>query len=76
MIVNSGMERIGSKQKMEIKSNAVFWQMKIEGNIKRDILVNKRLAKEGWKILRFWGKEIEKNILFCIDKFEKTITNE
>jgi DNA mismatch endonuclease Vsr len=62
-----------SKKKSDIKSNIAFWQKKIEGNIKRDILVNKRLTKEGWKIVRFWGKEIEKNMLICVEKFEKTI---
>lgn len=62
-----------SIKKKEIKSNVAFWQNKIEGNIKRDKLVNKRLTEEGWKIVRFWGKEIEKNMLICVEKFEKAI---
>ncbi len=61
------------KRKNEIKSNVAFWQKKIEGNIKRDLIVNERLSQEGWKIVRFWGEEIEKNMLLCLEKFEKTI---
>ena len=62
-----------TKRKNEIKTNVTFWHKKIEENIKRDRIVNKKLIKEGWKIVRFWGKDIEKNVLFCIEKFEKTI---
>lgn len=61
------------KRKEEHKSNAAFWHKKIEGNMKRDAIVNDRLTKEGWKILRFWGEEIKKNVLICVNKFEKAI---
>ncbi len=27
----------------------------------RDRTVNKKLKKDGWKVLRFWGKDIEGN---------------
>ncbi len=48
-------------KKHEHKSNIKFWHKKIERNIERDKEVNKQLLKDGWKVLRFWGKEIEKN---------------
>ena len=54
------------KRKHEHKSNIEFWHKKIERNIQRDIEVNEQLRKEGWKVLRFWGKDIEKKIDFCI----------
>lgn len=60
------------KKKHEHKSNIEFWHKKIERNIQRDKEVNEQLLKDGWKVLRFWGKDIEKNIDFCILK----ITNE
>jgi DNA mismatch endonuclease Vsr len=62
-----------SKKKKEIKSNKRFWHKKIERNIERDKEVNLRLRKEGWKVLRFWGKDIENNLHGCISKIEKTI---
>lgn len=60
-------------KKHEIKSNQDFWYKKIEQNIKRDQKVNEELSKNGWTILRFWGKEIEKTLDFCIDKIYKNV---
>lgn len=61
------------KKKYEIKSNRKFWFRKIESNILRDKKVNRTLKKGGWKVLRFWGKDIEKNIARCIDKIEMEV---
>lgn len=60
-------------RKNDHKSNQVFWHKKIERNILRDKEVNERLLKEKWKVLRFWGKEIEKNLQYCLTKIEETI---
>ncbi|MBN2754415.1 MAG: very short patch repair endonuclease [Candidatus Goldbacteria bacterium] len=54
------------KQKKSIKTNRKYWLEKIERNIKRDKLVNKKLRQDGWKVLRFWAKEL-------IDKPDKAI---
>jgi len=48
-------------QKNRIKTNRNFWWKKIEGNIARDLLVNKTLKKLGWKVIRFWSQDIRKN---------------
>ncbi len=55
------------------KSNEEFWFAKIERNMRRDTEVNKKLTSEGWKVLRFWGKDIKKNIEFCVDEIEREI---
>lgn len=60
-------------KKYEIKSNKEFWYKKIESNISRDKKVNKILKGTGWKVLRFWGEDIEKNLKKCLKKIEKTI---
>lgn len=60
-------------KKHEHKSNVEFWYKKIQRNIERDREVNEQLTKEGWTILRFWGKDIEKNLLLCTSKFEQTV---
>ena len=49
-------------RKYEIKSNQEFWIKKIERNIQRDIEVNEKLQNDGWTVLRFWGKELQKNV--------------
>lgn len=63
-------------RKHDHKSNIKFWHQKIERNIERDKEVNKKLLKDGWTILRFWGKEIEKDLLSCVGKIEQAIENE
>ncbi|MBW2963098.1 very short patch repair endonuclease [Mesonia aestuariivivens] len=63
-------------RKHDHKSNIKFWHQKIERNIERDKEVDKKLLKDGWTILRFWGKEIEKDLLSCVGKIEQAIENE
>jgi len=41
--------------------NKEYWIPKLERNISRDIEVNKQLKQDGWKVLRFWEKDIRKN---------------
>lgn len=59
--------------KHRIKTNTEFWHKKIESNILRDKVVNETLFKNGWKVIRFWGDDIKKNIDFCIYIILKTI---
>ena len=42
------------------KTNASFWTRKINSNVKRDLLVNQKLKKEGWKVIRIWEHDIKK----------------
>jgi DNA mismatch endonuclease Vsr len=60
-------------KKHEHKSNIEFWHKKIKRNIERDKEVNKQLTNDGWKILRFWGRDIEKKTLLCVDKIADAI---
>jgi DNA mismatch endonuclease (patch repair protein) len=60
-------------QKDRIKSNREFWLKKIEANIRRDILVTITLQKEGWTVLRFWGKEVEKEIERCVEEVAEAL---
>ncbi|MBS1536194.1 MAG: DNA mismatch endonuclease Vsr [Bacteroidetes bacterium] len=60
-------------RKSDHKSNVEFWHSKIERNIERDKEVNLQLTNQGWKILRFWGKEIKSNLKQCINSIEISI---
>ncbi len=60
-------------RKYDHKSNTEFWLSKIERNIERDKEVNEKLLADGWKVLRFWGDEINKNLNNCINKIQKII---
>lgn len=63
------------QRKHDHKSNQEFWHKKIERNIERDKEVNTELIKQGWSILRFWGKDIKKDLLSCTLQIENAIRN-
>jgi DNA mismatch endonuclease (patch repair protein) len=51
-----------------------YWREKIESNIRRDKKNRMKLKKQGWKVLRVWEHEVEKNLPGVITKIQK-ITN-
>ncbi len=61
------------QKKHEHKSNQAFWHQKIERNIRRDLEVNDELEKQGWIVIRFWGKEILQNPEKCADEVTEAI---
>jgi len=61
------------EQKKNIKSHRDYWIPKIEANMKKDKFNTKKLEKNGWIVLRFWGKKIEKNLEDCVKRIEQTI---
>jgi len=56
------------KKKPRIKSNRDYWIMKIEGNIQRDKINNKKLKKLGYNVLRFWEHQIKNNLELTVSK--------
>lgn len=61
------------KPRLEKGSNSEYWVGKISRNRERDDEVNKRLLFEGWTVIRFWGRDIQKNIDECMKVIEETI---
>jgi DNA mismatch endonuclease Vsr len=53
------------------KTNPEFWEKKILRNIERDKEVTTKLTEEGWIVLRFWGKQIQKELEFCMSAIEE-----
>ena len=60
-------------RKNDIKTRREFWIPKIERNMERDMEVNRILEEQGWIVLRFWGKQIQKNLHECADIIEETV---
>lgn len=60
-------------RKNDLKSNHDFWFSKIEGNMERDKKVNEELNRRGWYVLRFWAKDIQKNLSVCVEQIESVI---
>ena len=48
------------------KTNSDFWEKKLKRTIEIDQQVNEQLTKQGWKVLRFWEHEVERNLEECI----------
>ena len=54
-------------------SNEDYWQTKIKNNIERDKKITLELQRQGWNVLRFWGKEVEKDLIGCILKIDEAV---
>lgn len=53
-----------------------FWIRKILQNIERDQRVTKALATAGWKVIRVWEKDIQRNLLEQATAIEKAVRNQ
>ena len=61
------------KPRLEKSNNSQYWISKISRNRERDDEINKRLLFQGWTVIRFWGKDIQKNVDECVRVVEETI---
>ena len=61
------------KPRIKRGTNSDYWLNKISNNRKRDAEVNKQLLFRGWTVIRFWGKDIQKNLDECVKVVEETI---
>ena len=68
-----GKDWYNQKARLEKSNNREYWINKISKNIERDSKVDRELFQLGWIVLRFWGKDILKNVDKCIDEIEETI---
>jgi len=55
------------------KNRKKFWKDKIEGNVERDKIVNKKLKYMGWSVVRLWEHEINGNLDKSLSKLEKVL---
>ena len=61
------------RRKNDFKSRQDFWIPKIERNMERDRVVNIKLAEQGYLVLRFWGKRIQKDLNGVVAEIETAI---
>ena len=54
------------REKLSNSNNSEYWKKKISRNIERDLEVDAAIKALGWKVLRFWGKDIKKDIDSCL----------
>lgn len=61
------------KVRLKKSNNSEYWIAKIVRNMERDEEVNIQLRTLGWSVLRFWGKDIKKDVNGCITTIEEKI---
>jgi DNA mismatch endonuclease, patch repair protein len=45
-------------------NNRAFWKQKLSANKRRDRLVTKTLLRHGWRVIRLWERDLQKENLF------------
>lgn len=50
-----------------------YWETKITMNVDRDRLVTKTLEAAGWKVLRFWDFEVERDVGSCAEAIRRAL---
>ncbi len=50
-----------------------YWQKKIQKNIDRDKKIVAELESKGWKVIRLWEHEVNKDLQACIDKVKSLL---
>jgi DNA mismatch endonuclease (patch repair protein) len=50
-----------------------YWQQKIEGNRRRDRRNCDRLRRAGWRVIRVWEHQIERDARCCIDRIDEAV---
>ena len=63
------------REQIEHSNHPEFWLKKITGNMERDRSVTEKLGNEGWKVIRFWSKDVLRNTESCIAEIEKAVSS-
>ncbi|MDO3333022.1 very short patch repair endonuclease [Mycobacteroides abscessus] len=54
-------------------ANSDFWKQKIRRNMDRDRDVNMQLVKAGWRVIRIWASEVERDVAKAADRVETVV---
>lgn len=68
-----GMDWDEQQERLKKSNNSGYWLKKIARNIERDKEVDQMLTSLGWKVIRFWGKDIKKNLDECVKAIEEAV---
>jgi DNA mismatch endonuclease (patch repair protein) len=50
-----------------------YWREKIEGNMRRDRKVSRKLRRDGWSVLRIWEHDIKRKPEKCMQKILRKV---
>lgn len=60
-------------EKLKYSNNSDYWIKKISRNIERDREIDASVRAMGWYVIRFWGKDIKKDIDSCLKVVQEAI---
>lgn len=61
------------REQLEHGNNPEFWKQKIERNMQRDLEVEAELNGLGWKVIRFWSKDVLRQPEKCLDVIREAV---
>ena len=61
------------QEKLKNSNNSEYWIKKIQKNINRDYEIERELRAKGWIVLRFWGKDIKRDVDMCVKAIKEAI---
>lgn len=61
------------QEQLKKGNNSEFWINKISKNRSRDEEINKKLEYLGWTVVRFWGKDIRRNVNQCVEVIDEVV---
>ncbi len=68
-----GKDWENQKERLIRSNNSKYWINKIKYNMEHDKNVEFELKSLGWKVIRFWGKDINRDIEGCIKTVEEAV---
>lgn len=52
-----------------------FWVRKIRRNMRRDRQVNRALERMGWHVVRFWERDIRRDVDACVRRVRRSLVS-
>jgi DNA mismatch endonuclease (patch repair protein) len=52
------------------------WEIKLEGNRQRDKKNRAALRRLGWKVIRIWEHQIERDLELCVSRIERALNEQ
>jgi len=60
-------------RKSKLNRNRDYWIEKVQENMARDMKNFRQLDELGWSVIRFWEKEVLKELETCVEKCESVL---
>lgn len=60
-------------EQLEHCDHSEYWTKKIKHNMNRDREIDAELFGLGWRVIRFWSKDVIREIDYCIQAIEEAV---